>query len=66
MDIGKSIEIALIHRGIKKKDLADQLEVSRTYVSYLVGSETCSPSMLDKLSRVFEMKASEFIALGEE
>jgi len=65
MDIGKSIQIALIHQGIKKKDLADQLEVSRTYVSFLVGSETCSPTMLNRLSRVFGMKASEFIALGE-
>ncbi len=65
MNIGKSIQIALIDKGWQKKDLASKLGVTRSTVSNLVSSSTCTGKALDNLCDVFEMKASDFIALGE-
>jgi DNA-binding Xre family transcriptional regulator len=65
MNIGKSIVIALVDKGWQKKDLAEKLGVTRSTVSNLVKSSTCSGQALDNLCEVFEMKASEFVALGE-
>jgi DNA-binding Xre family transcriptional regulator len=65
MNIGKSIQIALIDKGWQKKDLADKMGVTRSTISNLVKSSTCTGQALDNLCEVFEMKASDFIALGE-
>jgi DNA-binding Xre family transcriptional regulator len=65
MNTGKSIQIALVNKGWQKKDLAEKLGVTRSTVSNLVKSSTCTGQALDNLCEVFEMKASEFIALGE-
>lgn len=65
MNIGKSIQIALIDKGWQKKDLADKMGVTRSTISNLVKSNTCTGQALDNLCEVFEMKASDFIALGE-
>lgn len=65
MNISKSIEIALIKKGIKKKDLAVGLDVSTTTISSLCNSKHCSSRMLKDLSGFFDMPASKFIALGE-
>ncbi len=65
MNIGKSIGIALVKQGMKKKELAAKLDIDPTGVSKLVGKESCSKSTLDALCKAFDMKASEFIALGE-
>jgi DNA-binding Xre family transcriptional regulator len=65
MNTGKSIQIALVNKGWQKKDLAEKLGVTRSTVSNLVKSSTCTGQALDNLCEVFEMKVSEFIALGE-
>lgn len=65
MHIGKSVEIALIKKGMKKKDLAKALGVSAVTVSSLVNSHSCKGQMLEKLCDVLDMKASDLIALGE-
>jgi DNA-binding Xre family transcriptional regulator len=65
MNIGKSIQIALIDKGWQKKDLADKMGVTRSTISNLVKSSTCTGQALDNLCEVFDMKASDFIALGE-
>ncbi len=65
MNIGKSIQIALVNKGWQKKELADRLGVTRSTVSNLVKSSNCTGQALDNLCEVFEMKASDFIALGE-
>jgi len=66
MNTGKSIEIMLIRKGWSKGELAQKLGVSRTTISTLCGNKTCGGSMLKKLSDVFEMSVSEFIAVGED
>ncbi len=65
MDISKSIQIALINKKLRKKDLAKGLNVSTTTISSLCNSKHCSSRMLEQLSEFFKMPASEFIALGE-
>lgn len=65
MNIGKSIELSLIHKGMKKGELAKKLGVTPNSVSTLCKSKTCSGKTLDGLCTVFEMKASDFVALGE-
>ena len=65
MNISKSIEIALIKKGIKKKDLAAGLNVSTTTISNLCNNKHCSSGMLERLSKFFNMQTSKFIALGE-
>jgi len=65
MNLGKSINLAVIHRGITKSELADKLGVTRTQISRLCAQKTCSGSMLDRLAEVLSMQVSEFIALGE-
>ena len=65
MNISKSIKLCLVEQDMMKKDLAEKLEVTPQTISSLMKSVNCSPDMLDKLSVVFDMKVSEFIALGE-
>lgn len=64
MHIGKSIEIALIMKGKKKKDLARALKVQRPYISVLVGKPNCSDTMLPKLLKFFDMTEEQFKNLG--
>jgi plasmid maintenance system antidote protein VapI len=65
MNVGKSIEICLAMKSMKKMELAAHLDVTRHTVANLCKSKTCSGKMLLKLCKLFEMKVSEFIALGE-
>lgn len=65
MNIGKSIQIALVNKGWQKKELADKLGVTRSTISNMVKSESCTGKALSNLCEVFEMPVSEFVALGE-
>ena len=65
MDIGKSITIALRDKRMKKKELAMKLHVTPATVSTLCKNTECSGRMIKRLCQVFDMTASEFIALGE-
>ncbi len=65
MNIGKSIKIAVAKNDMKHSDLATKLGISSSYLSQMIKKTSCSESMLNRLSGVFSMKASEFNALGE-
>ena len=65
MNVGKSITIALFDKGMKKRELAVALGVTPHTVTNLCASKTCAGDRLAKLCEIFEMDASEFIALGE-
>jgi len=70
MNIGVSIRKAQARKtldgeSISFSELAERLEVSQSTISNLVNSEYCHGLMLKKLSGIFGLKASEFIALGE-
>lgn len=66
MNIGKSIKVALALRSKRSKDLAKALGVTNPTVSTMCTRETASGQMLIKLATAFDMKVSEFVALGED
>lgn len=66
MNIGKSIKVALAMKGMKAKDLAETLVVTPPTISVMCSRPTASGQMLIQLSLAFDMKVSEFIALGED
>lgn len=66
MNIGKSIKVALAKKGMRSSELATTLGVTAPTVSVMSSRETCTGQMLLKLSSVFSMKVSEFVALGED
>jgi DNA-binding Xre family transcriptional regulator len=65
MNISKSVGYALVNSGLTKKQLAEKLGTSQNTVSKLCKEKTCSGKMLDQLCAAFEMKVSDFVALGE-
>lgn len=65
MNVGKSINIALALKGWKRKDLAARLNVTQPTVSHMLARDTATGQMLKELAKAFDMKVSEFIALGE-
>lgn len=67
MDFGKSLKIALLQRGMKQKDLADQMQVSRPYISAIANNKKhFTKANLISIPKHLGYKVSEFIALGED
>ena len=66
MNIGKSVKILLAQREMNQTELAVEVGTSRAVMSYVCNHESCSPDMMKKLCDVFDMRASELIALGEQ
>lgn len=66
MNVGKSVRVAMAKRDIKPAQLMEMMGCSRQYVGQLMQAETVGTGTLNKLCDVFGMKASEFIALGED
>ena len=65
MDISKSLNICLQRENMSKGDLAKNINVTPQTVTSLAKCNHCSHSNLIKMCNLFKMKASEFIALGE-
>lgn len=65
MNISKSINIAISQREILKSDLAEGVGVTPVRISQICSGNVCSGKMLVKLADFFDMKVSEFVALGE-
>lgn len=66
MDIGKSIRLALAHKNMSKTALASALGCKLPSVTQLCSRDIVKSDMIQKLSDVFGMKASDFIKLGED
>ena len=66
MNIGKSMRVAMAMRGMRSSQLAERLGVAASTVSVMASRRTCSGAVLQKLAAVFDMKVSEFVALGED
>jgi DNA-binding Xre family transcriptional regulator len=66
MDVGKSVRVAMAMRGIRNNQLAERLQVTASTVSVMLSRPTCSGQTLQNLANTFNMKVSEFIALGED
>ena len=67
MNIPISIKKALIDKHKKQKDLAANLNVTASFLSAVSnGKKLPSLDFILKCALFFDMKLSEFIALGEE
>lgn len=66
MNVGKSLKIALIKKGMSQTELAKKMGVHDQWVSKLANSESAAQTTLVGLAEALEMKVSEFVALGEE
>jgi len=66
MDIGKSIRIAMALDNLKAKEVCEHAKISQEHLCQLRSNKR-NPSMnkLRDLAFTFQMKVSEFIALGE-
>jgi len=66
MNVGKSVKIALAKRGTNQTRLAESLGVTAVWVNRLANSRSASMATVETLASAFNMKVSDFIALGEE
>lgn len=66
MNLKKSIKQACLNKEVTQKAIAEKLEFSPTQLQVIMRRNSASTEMLLRISKAFEMKLSEFIALGEE
>lgn len=66
MNVGRSIKIALIKKGMQQGDLAEKMGVTKPYISQLAGKERAGMGTVALLAIALDMKISDFIALGED
>lgn len=66
MNVGRSIKVALAKRDMSQRQLAERLKHSERWVNQLANSERANSQTIDMLAGAFDMKASEFVALGED
>lgn len=66
MNTGKAVKIALLKADKDQSWLARELGVTRQNVSYICLSKSSNTSTLSDIAKIFGMKTSELIALGED
>ena len=65
MDIRKSLNKALAEKDINRVQLAEIMGVSRQRVYAIALQKSVRHETITELAAAFDMKVSEFIALGE-
>jgi len=66
MNLGISIKVACSKHGMERKELAERVGISKTNISMMAnGRIGCKLATLELLAKEFDLKVSEFIALGE-
>lgn len=65
MDLRKSLRLAIAIEGIKHQDLAAKVGTSSAQISNWLREGNIKSASVEKLSKALNMKASEFVALGE-
>ncbi len=65
MHLGNAVRIALVMKGMKQKELAEALGVSRVYVSRVCSGESVGINALKAIADALDMKVSELVKLGE-
>lgn len=66
MNVGKSIKHALVKKGMNQTQLAAKLKCGRVWLSRLANSRSASMATVESLASAFDMKVSDFLALGED
>ena len=65
MDLKKSLRTAIFNKGIKHKDLADQLGTTTQQISNWLKSGKMKQDSMVSVSKALDLSVSEFVALGE-
>ena len=66
MNIGKSIKLAAVHKGMTHGQIAAHIGVSGAYMSSIANNhKTPNMQKISSIASCVDMKVSEFIALGE-
>lgn len=65
MDIAKSSKVARAQAGMSTADLAEKMGVSAVYINQIENRQNFNSTTIENLARVFGIKDSEFVALGE-
>jgi DNA-binding Xre family transcriptional regulator len=66
MNLEMSFNVALAKRNMKKKDLANKLKVTPSYITQVTKNGALSVSKLNELAVALDFKLWEFIKLGDE
>jgi DNA-binding Xre family transcriptional regulator len=66
MNAGKSLKLLMVQRDISRDQLSKDLGLSSVTISGLRNNKLISGRNLVKLCEYFNLKASEFLKLGEE
>lgn len=66
MNFRRSLKLALAQRDMTQKSLALKLGMRETSMSQLAAQTSCTGATLQKIAEAFDMKVSEFVALGED
>ena len=65
MNLKKSVTVARAINDMTQKDVAEKMEVSPQYLSLVLNRGDCTTCLLCEMAGAFNLKVSEFIALGE-
>lgn len=66
MNVGKSLKMAIAKRAVTQAYVANKLGCKPLWVSKLANKKKASSETVEKLAAALDMKASEFVALGED
>lgn len=67
MNLAKSLKKALLERNMSQLDLAAKLEITPVHLNRLANNKAgMSPAIMERIAGQFDMKVSEFVALGED
>lgn len=66
MNIGKSLKMALLKNDMEQADLADKVGIHQSNISKISCGKTITTETLARLAGAFNMKVSEFVAIGED
>ena len=66
MNIKKSIEVSLAHKGKSKTELCRDIGVCRGALSRMLKVNRCSVNNLIKIAGFFEMTVGDFVKAGED
>lgn len=65
MDIGRSLRMILKNKGKTQQWLANEIGVESTIISKIANNKSNNLTYIKIIAKFFNMKVSEFIAIGE-
>ena len=65
MNIGKSLNVAMAQHDMDTRTVAQAMQVGEQRIRQIKKMPGVKPATLERLAAVFNMRVSEFVALGE-